>query len=120
MRQFIALGVDSVLIVVFAVIGRASHESGLTGAGITRTALPFLAAGIIGSLLGSRFCGASWWRSGLITWAVTVLGGIGLRLLGGETAQGAFVVVTAVVLGVLLIGWRGVSAAVAREPRPVG
>ncbi len=118
MRPFIALGVDSVLIVVFAVIGRASHESGLTAAGIAQTALPFLAAGVIGSLLGSRFCSTSWWRSGLITWVVTVAGGVGLRLLVGETAQGAFVLVTAVVLAAFLIGWRGIAAAVAHEPRP--
>ena len=40
---------------------------------------------------------------------------LGLRLLGGDTAQLPFVVVTAAVLGLLLLGWRALAAALARR-----
>lgn len=111
-----ALGFDVAAAVVFAIVGRASHGSELSLAGIAQTAWPFAVAATAGSLLASRFGGDSWWRAGPIAWGVTVLGGIGLRLLGGETAQLPFVVVTAAVLALLLFGWRGVAAILARRP----
>jgi hypothetical protein len=111
-----ALGFDVAAAIVFAIIGRASHGSELSLPGITQTAWPFVVAAIAGSLLASRFGGDSWWRAGLIAWAVTVLGGVGLRLLGGETAQLPFVVVTAAVLALLLIGWRAIAAIRPRKP----
>lgn len=117
MRPYPVIAIDAALVLVFAVIGRASHGSELTFGGIAQTALPFLVAVVLGSLLGSRLGGGVWWRSGLITWAVTVVLGIALRLLGGETAQVAFVVVTAVVLALFLIGWR-LIAELARRRRP--
>lgn len=111
-----ALGFDVAAAAVFAIVGRASHGSELSFAGIAQTAWPFVVAAIAGSLLASRFGGDSWWRAGLIAWAVTVLGGVGLRLLGGETAPPPFVVVTAAVLALLLLGWRAVAAIPARRP----
>ncbi len=111
-----ALGIDVAAALVFAIIGRASHGSELSPTGIWQTAWPFLVAAVAGSLLASRFGGGSWWLAGLIAWAVTALGGIGLRLLGGDTAQPAFVAVTAAVLAVLLLGWRAVAAIPARRP----
>ncbi|MCW5952686.1 MAG: DUF3054 domain-containing protein [Propionibacteriaceae bacterium] len=111
-----ALGFDVAAAIVFAIVGRASHGSELSLAGIAQTAWPFVVAAIVGSLLASRFGEDSWRRAGLIVWVVTVLGGVGLRLLGGETAQLAFVVVTAAVLALLLLGWRAVAATLARQP----
>lgn len=110
-----ALGIDVAAAIVFAIVGRASHGSELSFTGIAQTAWPFVVAAIIGSLLASRFGGDSWWRAGSIAWAVTVLGGIGLRLLGAETAQLPFVVVATVVLALLIIGWRAVAAILARQ-----
>lgn len=117
MRTIGTLVVDAVLVLAFAVIGRASHGSELSLAGIAQTAWPFLIAVIVGSLAADRFGRGSWWRSGLIVWVVTVALGVALRLIGGETAQGAFIVVTALALALLLIGWRGL-AALARRRTP--
>ena len=111
-----AVGIDVAAAIAFAIIGRASHGSELSLAGIAQTAWPFVVAAIVGSLLASRFGGESWSRAALIAWAVTVLGGIGLRLLGGETAGWPFVVVTAAVLALFLLGWRAVAAMLARQP----
>ncbi|MCA0251368.1 MAG: DUF3054 domain-containing protein [Actinobacteria bacterium] len=110
-----ALGIDVAAALVFAIIGRASHGSELSLPGIAQTAWPFVVAALAGSLLASRFGGDSWWRAGLMAWVVTVGGGLGLRLLGGDTAQLPFVVVTAAVLGLLLLGWRALAAALARR-----
>ena len=110
MRSVPSLLVDLVAVLAFAVIGRASHGSDLGLAGIAGTAWPFLVAVVIGSLLGDRLAPAPWWRSGLIVWVVTVALGIGLRLVGGESAAPGFVVVTTAVLGLFLLGWRAVAA----------
>ena len=100
------LALDLILVAVFTIIGRASHSEGLSLGGIWQTAWPFLIAAVIGSLAGSRLGGHSWWRQGLIVWVVTVVGGLILRLLGGQTAAPGFVAVTGVVLALFLIGWR--------------
>lgn len=110
-----ALGIDMAVALVFAIIGRASHGSELSLTGIAQTAWPFVVAAIAGSLLAWRFGRDSWWQAGLIAWAVTLLGGVGLRLLGGETAQLPFVVVTAAVLALLLFGWRAIAAIPSRR-----
>lgn len=109
MRTVSSLAIDVVLVVVFATIGRASHAEELTLAGIATTAWPFLVAVVVGSLLGRRLGGGSWWRQGLVVWVVTVVGGVLLRLVGGATAAPGFVIVTSIVLAVFLIGWRGLA-----------
>ncbi len=47
-------------------------------------------------------------------WAVTVGVGMALRALAGQGTEPAFVVVAAVVLGALLLGWRAATAAAVR------
>lgn len=98
---------DLLAVVVFAVVGRSSHRETVDPAGVLHTAGPFLLATLVG-LAVSR-C----WRRplslgvGLVVWAFAVGGGLALRLLTGNSAQLPFVVVTAVTLALLLLGWRG-------------
>ena len=106
MRTISTLALDAALVLVFAAIGRASHGEDLTPAGLAATAWPFLVAVLIGSALGRRLGGSSWWRQGAVVWLVTVVLGVALRVLGRATAAPSFVVVTAAMLGVLLLGWR--------------
>ncbi len=113
-----ALGFDVAAAVLFAIVGRASHGSELSPAGVAQTAWPFVVAAVIGSLLAWRFGADRWWRQGAIAWAVTVAGGLGLRLLGGETAQLGFVIVTTLVLAVMLLGWRAVVTLRTRPDAP--
>ena len=111
-----ALALDAVLVVAFVVIGRTSHDEGSYLAGTASTAWPFLAALVLGWLAvrGWRRPRAVW-PTGVLVLAVTVVGAMALRTWIGSGAPLSFVVVTTVVLGVFLLGWRGVAAVVARR-----
>ena len=130
MGRIAAIIADLLLVVAFAAIGRASHGEVLDPAGLQRTALPFLAGTLmawIGFLL-RRHTGTSI-RNGVFVWGMTLVLGVLFRLLLGDTAQPAFVVVTAIVLAVFLIGWRAIlhlvrrgrsTAARPKDPRRSG
>lgn len=111
--NWIALAVDVVLVVVFAAIGRATHEEGepgLWGLGLATTAWPFLAALGLGWLLclGWRAPLAPG-RSGVPIWLVTVVGGMLLRALSGQGTAVPFIVVATLTLLALLVGWRAIA-----------
>jgi len=121
------LAVDVAAVLLFAAVGRSSHdESGATLdgalaglAGLAGTAWPFLVALALGwALVVGRGWRAGRVRpAGLAVWAATVLGGHALRLLSGQGSAVSFLVVTAVVLGVLLLGWRAGWRALQRAGR---
>ena len=110
----IALIVDAALVVLFAAIGRATHDGdvlGPAGAGLATTAWPFLAALVLGWVVDRG------WRrplapvrTGLPVWAVTLVGGMVLRAVSGQGVQVAFVIVAGITLLVFLVGWRGIAA----------
>ncbi|MGJ0390791.1 DUF3054 domain-containing protein [Microbacterium sp. CGR1] len=117
MRFVPALVLDAVLVLVFAVIGRASHDE--DPGGFLLTAWPFIVALLVGHLVAALLPGRprqpwslAW---GAVVWAVTVVGGLLLRVASGDTAQVAFIIVTALVLGVFLIGWRAAAALLRRR-----
>ena len=110
-----ALVLDAVLVVVFAVIGRSSHAEGLDAAGVWGTAWPFLAGLAIGWVAARAWRHPSApWPTGVIVWAATLIVGMLLRVASGQGVQVAFVIVAAVTLAILLVGWRGVAALVTR------
>lgn len=103
--------VDVVLVALFAVVGRISHDEALTGAGWWHTAWPFLAGTVLGWLvleLRRRPPGAV--LSGVVVWLTTVIGGMLLRRLSDQGTALPFVVVALVVLGLALVGPRAVAA----------
>ncbi|OUE09969.1 hypothetical protein CMsap09_13555 [Clavibacter michiganensis] len=53
--------------------------------------------------------------TGLLVWGVTLVVGVVLRALSGEGVVVPFVITTAIILAVLLLGWRAVSALVVRR-----
>lgn len=97
--------VDLLLVVVFAIIGRMSHSEGLSLAGIVTTGWPFVLGLLVGWVLVTLFRWKPWrpFPSGVFIWVVTVGGGMLLRLLVGDTAEAAFVVVASIVLGAFLL-----------------
>jgi hypothetical protein len=107
---------DVACVVVFCTIGRRSHAEGITLGGVAETAWPFL-AGTLAGWLAAR----AWRRptavtpTGLVIWVATVAIGMLLRKLTGQGVAVSFVVVASVVTAVLLVGWRGVAAALARR-----
>lgn len=117
MRYLPAVVVDVVLVLVFAVIGRASHDE--NPAGFLLTAWPFLAALVAGHLVAALLPGRPrqpWsllW--GAVVWVVTVVGGLLLRVASGDTAQVPFIIVATLTLGVLLVGWRALTALLRRR-----
>ena len=114
--------IDVVLVTVFVLIGRASHNEGPLGT--LSTLWPFLAGLALGWVVTRA------WRDpvsiawiGVGVWASTVVVGMLLRILSGQGVQVSFVVVAAIVLGVFLLGWRWIAMLVlrrkAREHTPV-
>lgn len=117
MRFVPALVLDAVLVLIFAVIGRASHDE--DPGGFLLTAWPFIVALLVGHLVAALLPGRprrpwslAW---GAVVWAVTVVGGMLLRVASGDTAQVAFIIVATIVLGVFLVGWRAVAALLRRR-----
>lgn len=115
-----ALAVDVVLVVAFAALGRRTHDDGDVlgpgGLGLAQTAWPFLVALAVGWGIARAWRGpAAPLRSGLPIWIATVVVGLLLRLVSGQGIAPAFVVVATLTLGLLLVGWRGVVALIARR-----
>ena len=111
---------DAVCVLVFAAVGRSSHEEALSLGGLAQTAWPFLAGLGVGWLV---LLAAARRRQGrlspvlagvvlvLATWGL----GMGLRLLSGQGASGAFPLVALGFLTLTLLGWRLVAALVSRR-----
>ncbi|NUT57545.1 MAG: DUF3054 domain-containing protein [Agromyces sp.] len=117
----VALVVDAVLVVVFAVVGRSSHAEGLDVAGIWGTAWPFLAGLGVGWLAARAWRHPlALWPTGVIVWASTLVVGMLLRLVTGQGTAIAFIVVATLTLAVLLLGWRAIARAVIRLRARVG
>lgn len=103
-RRYLFLALDVVLIIVFAALGRDTHEHGLEPAGILITASPFLAACVAGWLvLGRRWSPAALWPAGAALWLITVVAGLGIRALAGGGVAPSFALVTLCVLGAFLL-----------------
>ncbi|GAB6858556.1 DUF3054 domain-containing protein [Microbacterium xylanilyticum] len=109
------LGIDALLVVIFAAIGRASHEHSLGALGVLETAWPFLVGLVAGwALLRAWKAPTAPLRTGALLVVVTVALGMVLRVVSGGTTAVAFIVVATVTLLVFLVGWRGIAVLVAR------
>ncbi|QMU97338.1 DUF3054 domain-containing protein [Microbacterium esteraromaticum] len=120
MRYLPAVVVDAVFVLVFAVIGRASHEEDPLG--FLMTAWPFLVALLVGHALAAlvparprRPWSLGW---GVVVWIVTVGGGMLLRIASGDTAETPFIIVASLVLAAMLLGWRLIALLVRRYRAP--
>jgi len=108
---------DLILVVVFAAIGRASHDEPVLS-GLWTTSWPFLVALAAGWLVTVAWkAPTAPVRTGLGVWAITVVGGMLLRAASGQGVAAAFVVVASITLLVFLVGWRVVVALVTRRAR---
>jgi hypothetical protein len=103
-------------VLVFVLIGRATHENALLGALVTLW--PFLTG------LGVGWVAARGWRApraigrtGVPVWVSTVVIGMLLRVASDQGVQPSFVIVATLVLGAFLLGWRTVAFALARRSR---
>ena len=101
------MALDVLCVLVFVVIGRASHTQGESLAGIASTSWPFL-AGLAAGWAVSR----AWRRplalrpAGIAAWLGTVAVGMALRVVSGQGTAVAFIIVALAFLGLFLLGWR--------------
>ncbi|HJV14903.1 MAG TPA: DUF3054 domain-containing protein [Propionibacteriaceae bacterium] len=109
-----AIAVDVICILVFAILGRSSHQETTDLLGVAHTAWPFLAGCLMGTLVGRTWRQPFSLRSGLAVWLGTVAGGMVLRVLTGAGVQLSFIIVASCVLAIFLIGWRAVFRLIQR------
>jgi len=101
----LAITADIVSVIVFAAVGRASHDESADVLGLLATAAPF-GLGLLAA-----------WATPLVRARLAGTAAIGLlvRLAFLDRLPLSFAVVATCALGVLLLGWRGLAAAVAHR-----
>lgn len=106
---------DAGCVLVFAAVGRASHDEAASLTGLAGTAWPFLVGLAVGWLVTRA------WRrpealvpAGVGNVACTVAVGMALRVVSGQGTAVAFIVVATVFTALLLLGWRLVARMVRR------
>ena len=103
----VSVVLDVLCVLIFVVIGRASHTQGESLAGIASTSWPFL-CGLAAGWAASR----AWRRplalrpAGLAVWLCTVALGMILRVVSGQGTAVAFIIVALAFLGLFVLGWR--------------
>jgi Protein of unknown function (DUF3054) len=113
---WLAVALDVGCVLLFVIIGRASHTKGESLAGVASTAWPFL-AGLAGGWLATAgpagLAGRRAWRqpfrlwpAGVGAWLGAVVLGMAFRVVSGQGTAPAFVGVALAFLGLFLLGWR--------------
>jgi len=120
MPRWLPYVLDAVLVVVFASLGRGSHQESLSLGGIALTAWPFLvglvvAWAVTALVRGVRERGLASLTAGLVVWPLTVVLGMIVRVASGRTAHWSFILVATITLAVLLLGWRALATVIARR-----
>lgn len=105
--RIVALLIDLLIAVAFAIIGRAIHGESLGLIQIAQTAWTFLlgvvAAWVFMAYLETRVTKVA---AGILVWLSTWVIGNGLRWLTGAGVAVPFLIASAVGLAILFIGWR--------------
>lgn len=117
MRIALGLAYDTALICIFAAIGRRSHAENGALLSVLTTAWPFLAGMATGwliSLFALRRTPLTV-RDGIPVWLGAVTIGMVLRGLTHAGTAFSFIVVAALFLGVMLLGWRVVAMLISRR-----
>ena len=106
----VAAAADLILVLVFVLIGRGSHDEGFTLLGTLNTAWPFVTGLALGWLVSRAWrAPLPMRRTALPVWASTVVIGVLLRALSGQGVAVSFVIVTLLVLAAFLLGWRALA-----------
>lgn len=111
----VAVVLDVCCVLIFVILGRASHDKGESLPGIASTSWPFL-CGLAAGWAGSR----AWRRplalrpAGLTVWLSTVALGMVLRVVSGQGTAVAFIGVALAFLALFFLGWRVLAKLSAR------
>ncbi|GAA4840791.1 DUF3054 domain-containing protein [Luteimicrobium xylanilyticum] len=111
-----AAAADVVWVIVFAAIGRRSHDEHEGAVAVLATAWPFLAGVAVGWLVTRAWRRPlALWPTGVAVWAGAWAVGMLLRLATDQGIAPSFQVVAAVFLGLGLVGWRAVVRLASRR-----
>jgi hypothetical protein len=110
-RVALAVAADVVSILLFVIVGRHNHnESNATVTAVIEVAAPFLIALALGWTVQRLWTRPLRLQRAVLLWLITVSFGLILRRsMFDRGIAVSFVIVTTIVLGVLLIGWRAVA-----------
>jgi hypothetical protein len=104
-----AAAADAAAILVFVAIGLLSHHGAIGGHGLARDLLPFLGCWFAAALAFRLYSAPGRWRLAA-TWCVGVTAAVLVRaLVRGRTLGGreaAFLAVSLVTIGALVVGFR--------------
>lgn len=108
---------DALAVVVFAAIGRRSHEEGLGVLGVLEVAAPFLLGALVGWLVGRVWRAPLGLRAGVAVWVAASVVGLIVRAAFTHRLPWTFALIATVSLAILILGWRAVGFAAARTRR---
>jgi hypothetical protein len=109
LSPWVAFAADLLVLVVFVVAGRRSHDEGSGLAGFLRVWWPFAVALVVATIASGTWRAPLEWRRTVVAWLVTVALGMTLRIaVQGREFKPTFVIVTTVFVGAGMLGWRAV------------
>ena len=109
----LAVGLDVVCFLVFAIAGRHSHGESDAFRSVVIVAAPFVCAWLVVAFLSGVYRSSSLGRV-VLAWLVAWPIALALRSLTGRGVPASFDVVALLVNGALLVGWRAVVSRLAR------
>jgi len=110
LSPWIAFGADLLVVMVFVLVGRRSHDEGSGLDGFLRVWWPFAVALLVATMVSGTWRAPLVWRRAVVAWLVTVALGMALRIaVQGRDFKPTFVIVTAVFVGAGMLGWRAVA-----------
>lgn len=120
LRSFGALVGDLLIVLVFVAIGLVQHGDPLTSQNLFIVAWPFAVGALLGHLaIRSWRAPFDLWPQGVFIWAITIAGAMAIRALLGAGSELSFVLVSAGVTAVLMLGWRALALYLTRGERQV-
>lgn len=113
------MAIDLLVVLVFVVVGRRTHQEAETLAGVMETAAPFVAAVATGWVATRAWRRPAASSTGYGVVVATLVVGMALRaLVFSEGIAATFVLVAAVFLSAGFLGWRlAVQSIAARRPQ---
>ncbi|MGH3766036.1 MAG: DUF3054 domain-containing protein [Pseudonocardiaceae bacterium] len=106
---------DVLAVLVFATVGRGSHAEVVDTFGVLATAAPFLLGLLFGWLVIRVWRAPLRMPVGVAVWAGVLIVGLGVRAAFTHRLPLVFVLIAAVSLALLLLGWRAVAGLIARS-----
>ncbi len=115
-RLPLAVGLDVFAVVLFAALGRRTHDEDGAFLSVLSTAAPFLIGLAVAWLVVRAWRWPTAVLAGVAIWPIAVLAGMVLRRVAWDRGTAtSFVIVATAFLGLAIVGWRLALAAVSRR-----